>query len=53
MEATIVKYRHFGDTDLAARTYVEKDIERKNESIDIRKILEDKKEEEKMKKELN
>ena len=54
VEATIVKYRHFGEaTDLAVRTYVEKDLERKNESIDIRKRLEDKKEEEIMKKELN
>ena len=43
VEATIVKYRHFGEqTTLAVKTYIDK----KNESIDIRKILEDKKEEE-------
>ena len=49
VEATIVKYRHFGEQTHAVKTYIDK----KNESIDIRKILEDKKEEEQMKKELN
>ena len=42
VEATIVKYRHFGEQANAVKTYIDK----KNESIDIRKILEDKKEEE-------
>lgn len=35
------------------RTYAERSLEKKNEEIDMRKIIEDKKEEELMKKELN
>ena len=38
---------------MAARTYAEKSMDRKNEELDVRKILEDKTEEEVMKKERN
>lgn len=54
VEATIEKYRHLGDKkDIAARTYAEKSLDRKNEELDVRKILEDRTEEDMMKKELN
>jgi hypothetical protein len=55
VEATIEKYRHLGEKkeDVAVRTYAERTLERKNEHLDVRKILEDKNEEDLMKKELN
>lgn len=54
VQATIDKYRNFGDkSDIAVRTYAEKSLVKKDEEIDVRKIMENKKEEEIMKKELN
>ena len=54
MEATIEKYRHIGDkTDIVVRTYAQRSLEKKNEELDVLKMIADKKEEELMKKELN
>lgn len=54
VQATIDKYRNFGDkSDIAVRTYAEKSLVVRDEEIDVRKIMENKKEEEVMKKELN
>jgi len=52
--ATIEKYRHIGDkSDIVVRTYAQKEFEKKNEEQDLMQILENKKEEELIKKELN
>ena len=52
--ATIEKYRHIGDkSDIVVRTYAQKELEKKNEGQDLMQILENKKEEELIKKELN
>lgn len=52
--ATIERYRNVGDKgDYAARTYAQRSIEKKNEEIDVIKLLEQRKEEELVKKELN
>lgn len=54
VEATIEKYRHIGDPkDLAVRTYAKKSLEKKNNEMDMMKIIEDKQEDELVKKELN
>ena len=54
VEATIEKYRYLGDqNDIAVRSYAQRSIEKKNEDLDKRKLVRDKKEEEQMKKELN
>jgi len=54
VQATIDKYRNFGDkSDITVRTYAEKSLVRKDEEMDVRKRLENKREEELMKKELN
>ena len=54
VQATIDKYRNFGDkSEIAVRTYAEKSLVRKDEEMDVRKRLENKREEELMKKELN
>jgi hypothetical protein len=54
VEATIEKYRHIGDkSDIVVRTYAQRSLEKKNEELDVLKIIADKKEEELMKKELN
>jgi len=52
--ATIEKYRHIGDkSDIVVRTYAQKELDKKNEGQDLMQILENKKEEELIKKELN
>lgn len=54
VEATIEKYRFLGDAnDIAVRTYAQKSMHKKNDDTDLRKMLNDKKEEEMVKKELN
>ena len=53
VEATIEKYRFLGDTnDIAVRTYAQKSLHKKNDEFDMRKMMNDKKEEELVKKEL-
>jgi len=48
------KYRHIGDkSDKVIGTYALKSLERKNGEMDVMEILENKKEEELIKKELN
>lgn len=52
--ATIERYRNVGEKgDIAARTYAQRSLEKKNEEIDVMKLLEARKEEENVKKELN
>lgn len=54
VEATIEKYRNLGDlTDISSRTYAQKSMAKKNDEFDMMKIMNDKEEEEMMKKELN
>ena len=54
VEATIEKYRFIGDAnDIAVRTYAQKSMATKNDAMDLRKMLNDKKEEEIVKRELN
>ena len=54
VEATIEKYRFLGDTnDIAVRTYAQKSLHKKNDEFDMRKMMNDKREEELVKKELN
>jgi hypothetical protein len=54
VQATIDKYRNLGDrSDIAVRTYAERNLVKRDEEVDARKIMENKKEEEQMKKELN
>ena len=54
VEAAIGKFAYLGDhNDVAVRTYAARTIEKKNEELDARRLVKDKKEEEEMKKELN
>ena len=47
VEAAIGKFAYLGDhNDVAVRTYAARTIEKKNEELDARRLVKDKKEEE-------
>ena len=54
MANTLERYRNYADkTDKVANTYARMSLDKKNQETDVMKILENKKEEELIKKELN